>query len=130
MLRVNTLVSLHTKNDYQPNGIRFYSKSLLKSQQSRKDVAKMFKITAICDKCQKSETQDGKYFTEKKDGYQAIEIKISQYETKGYLFCKECRGELGLIKAEGAKEVTVESVEERLLNVICEIVASELDNRG
>jgi len=90
----------------------------------------MFKITAICDKCQKAETQEGKYFTEKKDGYQEIEIRISQYERKSYLFCKECRGELGLIKAEGAKEVTVESVEERLLNVICEIVAGELDNRN
>lgn len=89
----------------------------------------MFKITAICDKCQKVETQNGKYFTEHKDGYQSVDIKISQYEIKSYLFCKECRGELGLIKAEGAKEVTVESVEERLLNVICEIVAGELENQ-
>lgn len=90
-----------------------------------------YKITATCDKCKKEEVQDGKYFTEKRDGYQEVEIKISNYQSKTYLFCADCRKELGLIQVEPTKfGPTVQSVEEKLLNVICEIVAGELENRG
>ena len=89
-----------------------------------------FKITATCDKCKKEETQNGKYFAEKKDGYQEVEIKISQYERRNYLFCVDCRKKLGLIEIEPTKSgPTVQSVEEKLLEVICEIVSGELDNR-
>lgn len=89
----------------------------------------MLRVTATCDKCKKEAVQTGNYFSERNVEWQKVEIAISQYEHKDYLFCKECRKELGLIRAEGAKRATVESVEERLLNVICEIVAGQLENR-
>ena len=89
----------------------------------------MFKLTVICDKCQKAETQDGKYFTENKEGWQEVEIKISQYEMRTYMFCKDCRKELGLIQVEPTKfGPTVRSVEEKLFEVISEIVANQLDD--
>jgi len=90
----------------------------------------MINITAVCDKCKKEETQSNRsYFDESANGWQEILIKISQYESKKYLLCKKCRGELGLIKEVGAKDVKVESVEEKLFAVICEIVAGELENK-
>jgi len=89
----------------------------------------MFKITGICDKCKKEETQDRQYFDMYQIGWQEVSIKISQYKEKKYLLCKECRKQLGLIEDEPTKYVpTVESVEEKLFAVISEIVASQIEN--
>jgi len=90
----------------------------------------MINITAVCDKCKKEETQpDRSYFDENVNGWQEVTIKISQYESKKYMFCKKCRGELGLIREAGAKPVKVSSVEEKLFEVISEIVSSQLEDR-
>ena len=69
------------------------------------------------------------FFTENKEGWQEVEIKISQYEMRTYMFCKDCRKELGLIQVEPTKfGPTVRSVEEKLFEVISEIVAGQLDD--
>ena len=90
----------------------------------------MFKITGICDKCKKEVVQNSQYFDLNVDEWQEVLIQISTYESKRFHFCKKCRGELGLIRESGAKPVKCEAVEEKLLSLICEIVAGELDNRN
>lgn len=91
----------------------------------------MFKVTGICDKCKKEETQDRQYFDMGKEGWQEVTIKISQYQEKKYMFCKECRVELGLFEEEPTRYgPTVQSVEEKLFEVISEIVSNQLDDRS
>ena len=86
----------------------------------------MYKITAICDRCKAEVTEIKKTeygWANVPDNWQKVNIKISQYEEKEYLFCEKCRKELGLINEEQPnKEVGVESVETRLLDCITEIV--------
>lgn len=84
----------------------------------------MYKITGICDRCKKEETIDGKYFPLGKD-WGEVKLEISQYEHKRYLFCKDCRLQLGLLKPETDKtneKPRIETVEEKLFNCISEIV--------
>ena len=86
----------------------------------------MYKITAICDRCKAEVTETkktGHGYTNAPKNWQKVNIKISQYEEKEYLFCEKCRKELGLINEEQPnKEVGVESVETRLFDCITEIV--------
>ena len=98
----------------------------------------MYKVTAVCSKCKKEETQlskssYGPNFSHGIEGWERVELKVSDYNKRGYLFCKGCLKELGLYiendKGDRAK-TNIETIEERLFNVICEIVAGELENRG
>lgn len=87
-----------------------------------------YRVTAICDKCKKEETQEGNYiygpqFNKEKVGWGVVEIKISQYNHRNFLLCKECRKELGLLDENERNEPKVESVSDRLFDVISEIVS-------
>lgn len=86
----------------------------------------MFKITAICDRCKKEETQNSKYFNERENGWKDVTIQTSQYEKKSYLFCVECQKKLGLWRVDQNSEPKVGSVADRLFDVIAEIVADQL----
>lgn len=90
----------------------------------------MYKVTAICDKCKKEETIESEYeyFSNFKsvNNYDSITLKISQYQEKKYLLCEDCRKSLGLI-SEVKKEVKVETVGDRLLELISEIVRENLE---
>lgn len=85
-----------------------------------------YKITAICDRCKKEETQDSQWFSEGKNGWQEVKFEIAQYQYKKYLFCPECRKQLGLIKESPASVVKVETVADRLFDCIAEIVAGQM----
>jgi thymidine kinase len=87
----------------------------------------MYKITAVCDKCKAEATT-----AEKRNeyascstpkGWQTVVMKIGQYEEKNYLLCPECRKSIGLLNEEKPEKTPkIETVEERLFNVIAEIV--------
>jgi len=91
----------------------------------------MFKITGICDMCKKEETQDDRHFDIGDRNWREVSLNISQYREKKYLFCKDCREKLGLIEAESKPSVQAfKSVEDKLFEVISEIVSSQLDDRS
>lgn len=83
-----------------------------------------YKVTAICDKCKKEETQDGQWFSKGK-GWQEVKFEIAQYENKTYLFCNDCRKSLGLVKEQPNSTVKVETVADKLFDCIAEIVAEQ-----
>jgi hypothetical protein len=81
-----------------------------------------YRITAICDRCKKEETQENRYFIGK-DQWRTVKFEVSQYDYKEYLFCHDCQMELGLIKPATEKPQKVETVADRLFDCIAEIVA-------
>ena len=82
-----------------------------------------YRVTAICDKCKKEETQDSEWFNKEKSGWKEVNFQISQYQYKNYLFCFDCRKQLGLIEESVTSVVRVETVADRLFDCISEIVA-------
>ena len=86
----------------------------------------MFRITAICDKCKKEETQNSKYFDEGKNDWKEVTLQISHYQKKPYFFCVDCQKELGLYQEKEHSEPTVSSVADRLFDIIAEIVAEQI----
>lgn len=84
----------------------------------------MFRVTGICDKCKRQETNTRVYFDNY--GWQQVKFSISEYEFRNYLFCDKCRKELGLYPdRRGPIE---DSLSKRLFNVIVEIVAESAKN--
>lgn len=97
----------------------------------------MYFVTAKCDKCGKTEEQTcsgaygyGPSFNRDKNGWNSIKLTISQYNERHFLLCSECQKELGIVRTENGskKETDVETLADRLLNVISEIVAEQISN--
>lgn len=86
-----------------------------------------YKITAICDKCGKEETQDSERFSLNRNGWQEVKFEIGQYQYKKYLFCSDCRKALGLISEEPKRDVQIETVADRLFTCIAEIALGVQD---
>ena len=83
-----------------------------------------YKITAICDRCNKEETQESQWFNN--NNWQEVKFEIAQYQHKKYLFCPDCRKQLGLIKETPTSVVKVETVADKLFDCIAEIVAEQM----
>jgi hypothetical protein len=83
-----------------------------------------YRITAICDRCKKEETQERGSFNKEANGWQEVKLEIgyNSYNYKTYLLCKECQIEIGMLIDGKKQPERVETVEERLFNVISEIV--------
>ena len=82
----------------------------------------MYRITAICDKCKKEETRDGRYFSESEKGWKEVKFEIGQYDKNTYLFCPECCEALGLYTPNNDSTPHIETVADRLFEFITEIV--------
>jgi hypothetical protein len=85
-----------------------------------------YKITAICDKCKKEEMQEGQWFDKDKNRWQEVKFEISQYEYRNYLFCFDCRKKLGLVKENSTEKVHIETVADKLIGCISEIVTEQM----
>ena len=90
----------------------------------------MYKSTVVCDKCKKEETADGQYFPLDSKGWQEVKFEISQYEYRKYLFCLDCRKELGLFKEDQKSKPQIGTVADKLFEVISEIVANSVSGNG
>ena len=86
-----------------------------------------YKITAICDRCKKEETQNHRWFTMGDNKWKEIELKVSDYNKTEYLFCFDCQKELGLIDIKTARVQPAETVADRLMACIAEIVAGQVN---
>lgn len=85
----------------------------------------MTKTIVTCDKC-KAEVVVNRYYDSK---YKDIELTIGQYNKKRFEICPTCQKQLGMVKDE--KEVQLQqapTLAEKLLDVIAEMVAEQLQN--
>ena len=83
----------------------------------------MYRITAICDKCKKEETQDRQAFDKDVNHWKVITLEISRHNQKDYLLCPDCQKALGICEPKTNKEEQVETIADRLMECIAEIVA-------
>jgi hypothetical protein len=91
-------------------------------------------VIITCDRCGKGEAFDTGYGSNFTYGKVAMEIdlpsqKYSEY--KSYELCPDCLAELGIINEEKKvienQDTKEPSVAEKLYNVICEIVADNIE---
>ena len=92
----------------------------------------MYKITAVCDKCKKEETQEckGLYpsFSKEQTGWKEVKLEIpGAYTYRTFLFCSDCANGLGLI-VENNKVANVDTVADNLVNLITDIVQQAMED--
>lgn len=85
----------------------------------------MLRTITICDKCGHEEVTKG---INSNVNFTAVRIEIGTYNRtyKSYLLCKDCQKVLGLLKEDEngkSKEEHIETIEEKLFNLIAEIVS-------
>lgn len=89
-----------------------------------------YRITAICDRCKLEVTQDQERFSnyESETRFQEVTLRVGYKNEKQYLFCDKCCEELGIFKPSTNEIDKVESIGDKLIECINEIIAQQQEN--
>lgn len=82
----------------------------------------------VCDYCKKEEQTENNGW--KPNGWQSVELRLGQYNSKTFDLCYECSKKLGLVKEDKKpKDISEPTTYEKLFDIISEIVNEAIDNR-
>jgi hypothetical protein len=93
----------------------------------------MLEITATCDRCGHKETQQGKRFDHKKNGWRELYLSDSpdynshpyRHDLKEYLFCANCSKALGFRNDTKIFAEENGTLADKLIEVIVEIIQEQ-----
>lgn len=80
----------------------------------------------ICDLCGKESEENRLAYNI--NGYNKIEVKLSQYNTRDFLLCDECMEKYGLLnKEKEVAKIKEDDTVENFFNMLADIVAERIN---
>jgi uncharacterized protein YbaR (Trm112 family) len=87
----------------------------------------MLKVTYICDRCKKEDTQEKEKYYSSPTKWREVKVSLGRYNETEILLCPDCQKELGLLKEEKTEEFKeAKSVADKIVECIAEIVAEQM----